>query len=149
MNKRRIKCHLEIEITNLGNTTSFLALGNPNWFFSPFWHISPPILPYCQEVPEKTKESPGGPWTFCGLLPLFDPPRHDSAETIRRALNLGVAVKMITGNLSWHIKGLLTYTYTKSSIVVYLRYFTHACFVCDTHHWLIKTCDYHVFQLKL
>nr|MBN8156963.1 hypothetical protein [Vibrio vulnificus] len=54
---------------------------------------------FLQEVPEKTKESPGGPWTFCGLLPLFDPPRHDSAETIRRALNLGVNVKMITGNL--------------------------------------------------
>ncbi|XP_028796327.1 ATPase 10, plasma membrane-type [Neltuma alba] len=51
-----------------------------------------------QEVPEKSKESPGGPWTFCGLLPLFDPPRHDSAETIRRALNLGVNVKMITGD---------------------------------------------------
>ncbi|KAK4839891.1 hypothetical protein QYF36_025788 [Acer negundo] len=51
-----------------------------------------------QEVPEKSKESPGGPWTFCGLLPLFDPPRHDSAETIRRALNLGVGVKMITGD---------------------------------------------------
>ncbi|KAF2300878.1 hypothetical protein GH714_017979 [Hevea brasiliensis] len=51
-----------------------------------------------QEVPEKTKDSPGGPWTFCGLLPLFDPPRHDSAETIRRALNLGVGVKMITGD---------------------------------------------------
>ncbi|KAF3772908.1 ATPase 10 plasma membrane-type [Nymphaea thermarum] len=51
-----------------------------------------------QDVPEKSKESPGGPWTFCGLLPLFDPPRHDSAETIRRALNLGVCVKMITGD---------------------------------------------------
>ncbi|KAF4368851.1 hypothetical protein F8388_021463 [Cannabis sativa] len=51
-----------------------------------------------QAVPEKTKEGPGGPWTFCGLLPLFDPPRHDSAETIRRALNLGVCVKMITGD---------------------------------------------------
>ncbi|KAI9090332.1 hypothetical protein K1719_028667 [Acacia pycnantha] len=51
-----------------------------------------------QEVPEKSRESPGGPWTFCGLLPLFDPPRHDSAETIRRALNLGVNVKMITGD---------------------------------------------------
>lgn len=51
-----------------------------------------------QEIPEKSKDSPGGPWTFCGLLPLFDPPRHDSAETIRRALNLGVCVKMITGN---------------------------------------------------
>lgn len=51
-----------------------------------------------QEVPEKNKDSAGSPWQFVGLLPLFDPPRHDSAETIRRALNLGVNVKMITGD---------------------------------------------------
>ncbi|WVZ19583.1 hypothetical protein V8G54_006905 [Vigna mungo] len=51
-----------------------------------------------QEVPERTKESSGAPWQFVGLLSLFDPPRHDSAETIRRALNLGVNVKMITGD---------------------------------------------------
>ncbi|XP_028087042.1 plasma membrane ATPase-like isoform X2 [Camellia sinensis] len=51
-----------------------------------------------QAVPEKNKDSPGGPWVFVGLLPLFDPPRHDSAETIRRALHLGVNVKMITGD---------------------------------------------------
>lgn len=51
-----------------------------------------------QEIPERTKDSPGAPWQFVGLLPLFDPPRHDSAETIRRALNLGVNVKMITGD---------------------------------------------------
>ncbi|XP_042374583.1 plasma membrane ATPase-like [Zingiber officinale] len=51
-----------------------------------------------QEVPEASKESAGGPWQFIGLLPLFDPPRHDSAETIRRALHLGVNVKMITGD---------------------------------------------------
>ncbi|KAL5698780.1 P-type H(+)-exporting transporter [Ranunculus cassubicifolius] len=51
-----------------------------------------------QTIPEKTKESAGGPWEFMALLPLFDPPRHDSAETIRRALNLGVNVKMITGD---------------------------------------------------
>ncbi|KAK9054637.1 hypothetical protein SSX86_025716 [Deinandra increscens subsp. villosa] len=56
-------------------------------------------LAVCQQaIPEKTKESPGGPWVFVGLLPLFDPPRHDSAETIRRALHLGVNVKMITGD---------------------------------------------------
>lgn len=48
-------------------------------------------------MPEGTKDSAGGPWEFVGLLPLFDPPRHDSAETIRRALDLGVSVKMITG----------------------------------------------------
>ncbi|KAI7725201.1 hypothetical protein M8C21_015159 [Ambrosia artemisiifolia] len=51
-----------------------------------------------QDVPDGRKESPGGPWQFIGLMPLFDPPRHDSAETIRRALNLGVNVKMITGD---------------------------------------------------
>ncbi|KAJ4824637.1 ATPase 11, plasma membrane-type [Turnera subulata] len=51
-----------------------------------------------QEVPDGRKESAGGPWQFIGLMPLFDPPRHDSAETIRRALNLGVNVKMITGD---------------------------------------------------
>ncbi|XP_044952840.1 ATPase 6, plasma membrane-type-like isoform X2 [Hordeum vulgare subsp. vulgare] len=51
-----------------------------------------------QPVPAKNKDSPGEPWQFVGLLPLFDPPRHDSAETIRRALHLGVNVKMITGD---------------------------------------------------
>lgn len=52
-----------------------------------------------QEVPEKSKDAAGAPWQFIGLLPLFDPPRHDSAETIRRALHLGVNVKMITGKI--------------------------------------------------
>ncbi|XP_073002086.1 plasma membrane ATPase 4-like isoform X1 [Typha latifolia] len=51
-----------------------------------------------QEVPEATREAAGLPWQFVAVLPLFDPPRHDSAETIRRALNLGVNVKMITGD---------------------------------------------------
>ncbi|KAE8653042.1 ATPase 8, plasma membrane-type [Cucumis sativus] len=51
-----------------------------------------------QTVKDKDKESAGEPWEFVGLLPLFDPPRHDSAETIRRALELGVNVKMITGD---------------------------------------------------
>uniref|UniRef100_A0A0E0DPW0 Plasma membrane ATPase n=1 Tax=Oryza meridionalis TaxID=40149 RepID=A0A0E0DPW0_9ORYZ len=51
-----------------------------------------------QKVPEGNKEAPGTPWQFLAVLPLFDPPRHDSSETIRRALNLGVNVKMITGD---------------------------------------------------
>jgi H+-transporting ATPase len=33
-----------------------------------------------------------------GLLPILDPPRDDTAETIKRALELGVQVKMITGD---------------------------------------------------
>ncbi|CAI5522424.1 unnamed protein product [Closterium sp. Naga37s-1] len=51
-----------------------------------------------QEVPEGVKDAAGGPWEMVGLLPLFDPPRHDSAETIKEALKLGVNVKMITGD---------------------------------------------------
>ncbi|BBN01709.1 H+-transporting ATPase [Marchantia polymorpha subsp. ruderalis] len=39
-----------------------------------------------------------GPWHLCGMMPLFDPPRSDSAETIRRAVALGISVKMITGD---------------------------------------------------
>ena len=66
-----------------------------------------------QEVPEGRKESPGEPWQFIGLMPLFDPPRHDSAETIRRALNLGVNVKMITGTSLLHDVGIYVF-YNKS-----------------------------------
>jgi H+-transporting ATPase len=50
-----------------------------------------------QEVSDKNKDV-AGPWELCGLIPLFDPPRHDSAETIRWALYLRVNVKMITGD---------------------------------------------------
>ena len=37
-------------------------------------------------------------WQFLGILPLFDPPREDSAETISQARNHGIAVKMVTGD---------------------------------------------------
>ncbi|KAK1404660.1 hypothetical protein POM88_004265 [Heracleum sosnowskyi] len=40
------------------------------------FYISPTTT--YQEVPERTKESAGGPWQFVGLMPLFDPPRHDA-----------------------------------------------------------------------
>ncbi len=33
-----------------------------------------------------------------GLLPFFDPPREDSAETLQRARELGIDVKMLTGD---------------------------------------------------
>jgi H+-transporting ATPase len=39
-----------------------------------------------------------GAWTLLGILPLFDPPRPDSNETIRRANAYGVSVKMVTGD---------------------------------------------------
>lgn len=66
-----------------------------------------------QEVPEKTKESTGGPWQLVGVLPLFDTPRPDSAETIKRALNHGVNVKIMTGN---ELKFRATYLISHYSI---------------------------------
>ncbi len=39
-----------------------------------------------------------GPWTFLGVLPLFDPPREDAASTIATARAMGVSVKMVTGD---------------------------------------------------
>lgn len=40
----------------------------------------------------------GKEWTMMGLIPMFDPPRDDTQETIHQAENLGVEVKMITGD---------------------------------------------------
>jgi H+-transporting ATPase len=37
-------------------------------------------------------------WQFVGVLPLFDPPREDSKETIETAHRMGVEVKMVTGD---------------------------------------------------
>ena len=37
-------------------------------------------------------------WQFLGLLPLFDPPREDSKETLEHAKAHGIMVKMVTGD---------------------------------------------------
>ena len=39
-----------------------------------------------------------GQWQFLGILPLFDPPREDSKATITTARQMGVSVKMVTGD---------------------------------------------------
>jgi len=38
-----------------------------------------------------------GKWTMMGILTFLDPPRPDTKETIERAMEYGVDVKMITG----------------------------------------------------
>jgi H+-transporting ATPase len=40
----------------------------------------------------------GSDWQFLGILPLFDPPREDSKDTIQRAEEHGIQVKMVTGD---------------------------------------------------
>ncbi len=37
-------------------------------------------------------------WRFLGVLPLFDPPREDAKTTIATARDMGVTVKMVTGD---------------------------------------------------
>jgi H+-transporting ATPase len=51
-------------------------------------------------VPDGTvrEELPDAKWHYAGIIAIYDPPRDDSAETIKRALDLGVMVKMITGD---------------------------------------------------
>ena len=39
-----------------------------------------------------------GKWQFQGVLPLFDPPRDDAKATIATACQMGVSVKMVTGD---------------------------------------------------
>ncbi len=40
----------------------------------------------------------GGSWEFLGILPLYDPPRADSRQTIKEAREHGITVKMVTGD---------------------------------------------------
>jgi H+-transporting ATPase len=42
-------------------------------------------------------EGDGG-WQFLGVLPLFDPPREDAKATIAEASQMGVKIKMVTGD---------------------------------------------------
>ena len=39
-----------------------------------------------------------GKWQFVGVLPLFDPPREDAKATIATARQMGVKIKMVTGD---------------------------------------------------
>jgi len=40
----------------------------------------------------------GRPVAIVGVLPLFDPPRDDAKATIATALQMGVKIKMVTGD---------------------------------------------------
>jgi H+-transporting ATPase len=51
-----------------------------------------------EEIEGDNYESKGTGFRLIGLLPIYDPPRADTKETIDRAIELGVQVKMITGD---------------------------------------------------
>jgi H+-transporting ATPase len=43
-------------------------------------------------------QRPGQGWVYLGVLPLHDPPRQDSRSTIQAARQMGITVKMVTGD---------------------------------------------------
>ena len=45
-----------------------------------------------------TRADDEGQWQFAGVLPLFDPPREQAKATIASARQMGVSVKMVTGD---------------------------------------------------
>lgn len=44
------------------------------------------------------RKEEGHPWQLLGILQLFDPPRTDTLSTIEEAKNLGLDIKMLTGD---------------------------------------------------
>lgn len=44
------------------------------------------------------KSDAEGQWHYAGIIALYDPPREDSAQTIKAAQSMGVDVKMVTGD---------------------------------------------------
>jgi H+-transporting ATPase len=39
-----------------------------------------------------------GNWEYLGVIPMFDPPREDAKQTIQTARDMGIHVKMLTGD---------------------------------------------------
>jgi len=37
-------------------------------------------------------------YPVCSLIPMFDPPRHDTKDVIEKVRKYGISVKMITGD---------------------------------------------------
>lgn len=73
-------CHLDAQLENSVNK----AIGN----FAEKGHRTLGVA----------RSQDGKNWEFFGLLPLFDPLRDDSVETIRNAQEHGVKIKMLTGD---------------------------------------------------
>ena len=51
-----------------------------------------------EEVEGDDHDAEGNGFELIGLLPIFDPPREDTKQTIDDAVALGVKVKMVTGD---------------------------------------------------
>jgi H+-transporting ATPase len=71
------------------------------------------------------KMADDGKWRFLGLVPLFDPPRDDSAETIATAKRMGLQVRMVTGDHAAIAKEIARKLGLGTNIVSAREVFTH------------------------
>lgn len=51
----------------------------------------------CDAILGESGDTVAGPLRLVGLISMLDPPRTDTAETVAKAMALGVDVKMLTG----------------------------------------------------
>ncbi|RXE56306.1 metal ABC transporter ATPase [Methanoculleus taiwanensis] len=58
-----------------------------------------------------------GAWSYAGVLGLYDPPRDDSAATIKTAQEMGLEIKMVTGDHVAIAKEIAREVNLKSEIV--------------------------------
>lgn len=73
----------------------------------------------------------GASWKFLGILSLYDPPRMDSAETIKNARAHGIEVKMITGDNTAIARQIATQLGLKDNILPADQLFAQGV---DTEH---------------
>ncbi|WP_454754585.1 plasma-membrane proton-efflux P-type ATPase [Cupriavidus necator] len=66
-----------------------------------------------------------GHWRFLGLIPLFDPPRDDCAQTIAATREMGVNIKMVTGDHEAIAKEIAGQLKLGQNIVVAESVFAH------------------------
>jgi H+-transporting ATPase len=69
--------------------------------------VEPEVKRLVEEMAAKGHRSLGvartdeqGNWKYAGIIAIYDPPRDDSAQTIKTAQSMGVNVKMVTGDHS-------------------------------------------------
>jgi H+-transporting ATPase len=67
-----------------------------------------------------------GRWHFLGLLPLFDPPREDSAPTVDATKQMGIDIKMVTGDHLAIAKQIAAQLHLGQNILVADQVFGHA-----------------------
>ncbi|MFQ5980886.1 MAG: plasma-membrane proton-efflux P-type ATPase [Candidatus Heimdallarchaeota archaeon] len=63
-------------------------------------------------------------WTFLGLLSLYDPPREDSTTTIAAMHQIGIEVKMLTGDHQAIAQEVATQLHMGANIVTAREFFT-------------------------